>query len=197
MEKSKKSNRQSLHHLSKVFRYFRPKIVMEYELSNPPSSSITTIIVFLLFFIFLVLMFRCASQKSAIIREAVPSELEEYIRYLQSSDAYQRAYGAYQLGIKGNLASPAIPYLINILSDNRSTYLQEEEVIRKKYDSKNDSLNEKKLNQDRLIEEMSFVIVSRATTVHSQSYKALKLITNQDFGPDPGPWIEWWNNKSQ
>lgn len=119
----------------------------------------------------------------------IAPDVRKGIELLYSSDEARRAEGAKKLGEMGNLATLAIPYLIEILEDNVG-------VLRvvKGTDSAGKPIPEGTfLNQaSRATAEFTF------TSPASIAEGALKKITGQDLGRDKSKWIAWWEkNKSK
>ena len=96
----------------------------------------------------------------------VDPEIRNYIEMLNSSDARERGRAVEQLGNMGSKATPAIPYLIDVLGDNVSL---------------------EKISSDIQGTRIYY------TTPSYEAQKALKLITGKDLGENTTEWQDWWN----
>ena len=110
--------------------------------------------------------------------EAVPS----LIQALQ--DPYTQVCDAAVLALAnlGSDAAPAVPALLQALEQGECTHVRVIIALRK-------------IGPAALEAVPSVITMLSDSTFHDFAHDALKEITGQDLGEDPGPWQDWWSKQ--
>ncbi len=139
-----------------------------------------------------------AQKRIEILRSDASPEVKEELRkiYFNHTHPYGPstiAESVYKLGEMGEKALPAVPFLIELLSDSRPVTVGQQRFISGQ--------------QEIIVGEPSFspsewdyglMLFSWRTSPGKETEKALKKITGQDFGTDLTEWQKWWKkNKAK